>query len=75
MALADVRRRMNGKVDVDRMWVIGDTPGDVRCGRAIGAKVIAVATGESSLDELAACRPDHVAADFSDATGLWSLWK
>jgi len=30
--------------------VIGDTPLDIRCGRAIGAKVLAVATGTFSLE-------------------------
>ena len=35
------------------MFVIGDTPHDVRCGRAIGARTIAVATGAHGADELA----------------------
>ena len=34
-------------------FVIGDTPDDVRCGRAIGARTIAVATGAHGADELA----------------------
>jgi phosphoglycolate phosphatase len=74
-ALAAVTERLNGAVDVNRTWVIGDTPGDVRCGRAIGARVIAVATGDSSHDELAATNPDHLAADFSDVEAVWELWK
>src|SRR5262249_26776308 len=32
--------------------VIGDTPADVECGRAIGALTIGVATGYYSVDEL-----------------------
>jgi phosphoglycolate phosphatase-like HAD superfamily hydrolase len=42
----------------DQVWVIGDTPADIRCARAIGAHVIAVATGDHQLDELAAAQPD-----------------
>jgi phosphoglycolate phosphatase-like HAD superfamily hydrolase len=38
--------------------VIGDTPLDIRCARAIGAKVLAVATGGSTVDELQAHQPD-----------------
>ena len=46
--------------------VIGDTPQDVRCARAIAAKAIAVATGNSSLAELNAEAPDRAFADLTD---------
>lgn len=73
-ALAVVTERFGGDVDLNRIWVIGDTPGDVRCGRAIGAKVIAVATGDTSAEELKATKPDHLAEDFSDVDALCRLW-
>ncbi len=38
-------------------FVIGDTPNDIRCGKAIGAYTIGVATGGYSLPELEACSP------------------
>jgi phosphoglycolate phosphatase len=41
----------------ESVFVIGDTPHDVACGREIGARTVAVATGAFSLDELAACEP------------------
>ncbi len=47
--------------------VIGDTPLDIRCGRAIGAKVLAVATGGATLEELAAHKPDYLAKDLTQA--------
>lgn len=46
--------------------IIGDTPRDIGCARAFGARAIAVATGWHSLEDLAAHRPDHAFADFSD---------
>jgi phosphoglycolate phosphatase-like HAD superfamily hydrolase len=46
--------------------IIGDTPADVECGAALGVTAVAVATGRHSVDELAACAPDHVFSDFSD---------
>jgi phosphoglycolate phosphatase-like HAD superfamily hydrolase len=41
----------------DRIYVVGDTPHDVRCGSAIGARTIAVATGRHTVVELSAASP------------------
>ena len=46
--------------------VIGDTPADIRCGRAMGARVVAVCTGSHDRDSLAALRPEAVHDDLSD---------
>lgn len=54
-----------------QVWVIGDTPLDIRCARAIGAKVIAVATGYHSVEELASHSPDLVVPTLEDP----SLWR
>ncbi|HEV3262897.1 MAG TPA: HAD family hydrolase [Gemmataceae bacterium] len=64
-----------GVVDLERIWVIGDTPLDVRCARSIGARVVAVATGWHSLELLAAAQPDLVVADFTDPGPLLRLWQ
>ena len=46
-------RRVLGKnLRPEEIVVIGDTPFDVRCGKFIGAKVLAVATGGATLEEL-----------------------
>lgn len=50
--------------------VIGDTPHDIACGKAIGARTIAVATGKSSLAELAEYEPDKLVADFAEVDML-----
>jgi len=50
----------------ERIFVIGDTPRDIECGRAIGARTVAIATGHYSLPELAEHRPDFLFQDFSD---------
>ena len=44
----------------DEVWVIGDTPKDIACARAIGARCLAVATGRFSQEELTACGADIV---------------
>lgn len=47
----------------DQVLVIGDTPLDIRCARAIGAKVLAVATGGHKLEELRSHHPDWAVPD------------
>ena len=44
----------------EQVLVIGDTPLDIRCARAIGAKVLAVATGGAKFEELVLNQPDWV---------------
>ncbi len=46
--------------------VIGDTPHDIACGKAIGARTIAVATGSFSRAQLAEHQPDELVDDFSE---------
>lgn len=74
-ALREAQQRVNGQTQLDRVWVIGDTPLDVECARAIGAKVIAVATGNHPIEELAATQPDLVVSDLADHAPLWELWN
>lgn len=44
-------------VEPDSMFVIGDTPHDVRCGKQIGARTVAVASGTYNVGELEAAEP------------------
>ncbi len=52
----------------EEVVVIGDTPLDIRCGRAIGARVLAVATGGATLDELKKHQPDWAVPDLNAVT-------
>jgi phosphoglycolate phosphatase-like HAD superfamily hydrolase len=74
MALGEVRSHLARDVDPADVWVIGDTPLDVRCARAIGAKAVAVATGWHPFDELAGCEPDLVFNDLSDHAAVLAAW-
>ncbi len=46
--------------------VIGDTPKDVACARAIGARAVAVATGQVNWNDLADCSPDVLLDSFEN---------
>lgn len=54
----------------DRLIIIGDTPADIACGREVGARAIAVATGHYSVDDLAAHSPAAVFADLRDTDAV-----
>jgi len=55
--------RKAGPVADDGLFVIGDTPHDIDCANAIGARTIAVATGGYSVAELEAHRPWRLFAE------------
>ncbi|MET0619217.1 MAG: HAD hydrolase-like protein, partial [Thermoanaerobaculia bacterium] len=61
-ALAHTGRRFEGKSIV----IVGDSVHDVACGRTLGVRAVAVATGITSLERLGAESPDAMLADFAD---------
>lgn len=59
-----------GLSDYQSVWVLGDTPLDIRCARAIGARVLAVATGVHPLSELQQHQPDLLMENLSDSQAV-----
>jgi phosphoglycolate phosphatase len=57
----------------DRLFVIGDTPHDIECAKAIGARTVAVATGGYALDELRAHQPWRAFAELPPAAEFAAL--
>ena len=72
-ALRRAREHTGVDFPPERVWVIGDTPHDIACGRIIGAQTLAVATGSHSVAALSAHAPTAVLPDLSDATAFWRL--
>jgi phosphoglycolate phosphatase len=68
------RQRLRQQLGVDvagqDVVIIGDTPADVTCGRAMGARAIGVATGRYSSDELRGHGAAAVFADLSDTEAV-----
>jgi phosphoglycolate phosphatase len=61
-AFAHTGHRFGGK----RIVIVGDSIHDVRCGQSLGVRAVAVATGVTSAETLAAEKPDALLADCSD---------
>ena len=49
----------------EEILVIGDTPFDIRCARAIQARALAVATGSFTVEDLSRHAPDWAVEDLS----------
>jgi phosphoglycolate phosphatase len=65
-ARARARERHGREFSANEIDVIGDTPRDIACGKAIGARTIAVATGTWTREQLAEHHPDFLIDDLSD---------
>jgi phosphoglycolate phosphatase-like HAD superfamily hydrolase len=61
--------------DLGEVWIVGDTPRDLACARAVGVRCALVATGRRPLEELAGLGADIVLPDLSDLRPLLSLWQ
>ncbi len=57
----------------EEMILIGDTPEDVRCARTGGARILAVATGRFSVEELEAHGADWVVPGLDDVAAVVEL--
>ena len=73
-AIAQQRARhlLAREVAGDALVIVGDTPSDISCGRSIGARAVAVATGRYTVSELAAHAPAAVFADLTDTSAVLS---
>lgn len=72
-AVRRARDRHAVEFEADNIFVIGDTPHDIACGKAIGAKTIGVATGTFSLETLQSHHPTAAFNDFSDPAAFVRL--
>jgi phosphoglycolate phosphatase-like HAD superfamily hydrolase len=69
-ALAAVRACAGHDIAAADAVIVGDTPLDVACAAAGGARSIGVATGSHSTDDLRAAGADHVFEDLGDVDAV-----
>jgi phosphoglycolate phosphatase-like HAD superfamily hydrolase len=66
-AAKNINKFLKIELSNDQFVVIGDTPNDIACARALGAKMVSVATGRNHPSEqLAEYKPDVLLEDLSD---------
>src|SRR6267142_863340 len=65
-ALTRVQERLGQKFSPAQVDVIGDTGHDIACGKAFGARTIAIATGSWPRERLAEYAPDFLFNDLSN---------
>jgi len=70
LAQRRAREELGVAIPGERIFVIGDTPADIECGRAIGARAIAVATGRYTPEELARHQPYALFSSLADTPAV-----
>jgi phosphoglycolate phosphatase-like HAD superfamily hydrolase len=66
VAIARARESTGREFSGESVVIVGDSVHDVLCGRSLGARAIAVATGPTPADKLAAERPQALFSNFAD---------
>jgi phosphoglycolate phosphatase len=73
VAMSRVEQSHGARIEPDDAWVVGDTPRDLECARAAGARCLLVATGRYRAEQLEPLGADAVLEDLSDTKGVLEL--
>lgn len=73
IALQRMKAAASADLTADGTIIIGDTPKDIACADALGARCLAVATGRFEERELQALRPWRTLRDLSSTADVLSL--
>lgn len=77
LKIAAQRAQKIAEEDIDRVYVIGDTPRDIKAAKEAGFISVAVATGNYSYEDLIKYKPDYLFHSLNDpdAIKLLSDWE
>jgi phosphoglycolate phosphatase-like HAD superfamily hydrolase len=68
-----INQSLGRQLTPDRFVVVGDTPRDISCARHFGARVVAVASGQHTVEQLGAHSPDALLDDLGDTEAVLKL--
>lgn len=75
-ALSKINGFLGFELKPEQFIVIGDTPNDIACARAIGAKIVSVATGRNHPPaELLEFKPDVLLNDLRDTKQILEIFE
>ncbi len=74
-AVKEVEEAEKCRFDSNNIFVVGDTKYDINCARKTGFKVISVATGWASYEDLEAEKPDYIFEELVPADFLRIILK
>ena len=75
IAMTRARQRCVPSAALERAVVLGDTPHDIACARAAGLRMLAVATGFYSVDELKAAGADVALPDLTETARVMEMLR
>jgi phosphoglycolate phosphatase-like HAD superfamily hydrolase len=70
VAITNYRKEKSVDLDPQSVVIIGDTVHDVTCAKDNGCRVLAVATGHASFEELVGAGAEHTVDDLTDTAGI-----
>ena len=73
VAVQRMEAHSGSRFPLEKIIVVGDTPKDIACARALGARCLAVATGAHTADSLRAHSPWQCVDDFTDPALIANL--
>ena len=73
VAAERINSHLGRAVTADQFIVVGDTPRDISCARHFGARVVAVASGQHTVEQLREHSPDALLPDLSNTPSVISL--
>jgi phosphoglycolate phosphatase len=63
------------QVEKQNMYVVGDTPTDIRCAKPQGVRTVAVATGFHTVEDLALEKPDYLFENFQNTNRVFHAFS
>ena len=73
IAAGRINRRLGRQLPTSNFVIVGDTPRDISCARHFGARVVAVASGQHTVEQLTPYSPDALLEDLGDTQSVLKL--